>query len=66
MGIKPLKRGGTRQGAGRKADDDAQNLERVNIMLDAVSLSRLRAFGNGNLSLGVRRAAALTAKPAAK
>lgn len=51
-------RGGPGRGQGLKAADGATGLKRTNITIDAESASILRAFGDGDLSLGIRRAAA--------
>lgn len=60
--VEPLRgtrepRGGARAGAGRKAADGAAGMTRVNVMLDAHSITKLRELGGGNLSVGVRVAA---------
>ncbi|MBS0353711.1 MAG: hypothetical protein JSR83_07380 [Proteobacteria bacterium] len=49
--------GGARQGAGRKPDT-AEPMHRKNVTLDAKSIVILRRFGNGDLSQGIRDAAA--------
>ncbi len=51
-------RGGAGRGQGVKAADGAKNLKRRNITIDDDSADALRAFGDGDLSLGIRRAAA--------
>lgn len=51
-------RGGPGRGQGLKADDGAANLTRKQVMLDADTVTALTALGDGNLSLGIRRAAA--------
>jgi len=51
-------RGGPGRGQGVKAADGATGLKRTNITIDAESATTLRAFGDGDLSLGIRRAAA--------
>lgn len=59
--IEPLRgvhRGGARAGGGVKAADGAQNLIRKNVTLDQASIDALRVLGGGDLSLGIRRAAA--------
>ena len=43
--------------AGRPATDSATGLIRKQVMLDQASVDALTALGDGNLSLGVRRAA---------
>lgn len=50
--------GGPGRGQGLKAVDGATGLERKNISIDPASAETLRAFGDGDLSLGIRRAAA--------
>lgn len=50
--------GGAGRGQGIKAADGAANLKRTNITIDPTSADTLRAFGDGDLSLGIRRAAA--------
>ena len=49
--------GGPGRGQGIKAADGATGLKRTNITIDAASAETLRAFGDGDLSLGIRRAA---------
>jgi hypothetical protein len=49
--------GGAGRGQGLKAADGAIGLMRKNISIDQTSVDALRAFGNGDLSLGVRLAA---------
>lgn len=51
-------RGGARAGAGRVTADGAQGVIRKNVTLDQVSIDKLRTLGGGDLSLGIRRAAA--------
>jgi hypothetical protein len=50
--------GGPGRGQGAKAADGATGLKRVNVSLDEASIETLRKFGDGELSLGIRRAAA--------
>lgn len=50
--------GGAGRGQGRPAADGATNLSRKNVSLDGATIERLRALGDGDLSLGIRRAAA--------
>ena len=50
--------GGPGRGQGLKAADGATGLKRTNITIDDDSKAALRAFGDGDLSLGIRRAAA--------
>lgn len=52
-------RGGSGRGQGRKTADGVGSVERKNVTLDAESIEALRAYGEGDLSLGIRRAAAL-------
>lgn len=52
------KRGGAGRGQGRKSVDGATGLKRRNITIDDVRADILRDFGgDGDLSLGIRRAA---------
>lgn len=50
--------GGPGRGQGVKAADGATGLKRTNITIDAESADVLRTFGDGDLSLGIRLAAA--------
>ena len=50
--------GGPGRGQGVKAADGAQGVKRRNISIDDASVDVLRQFGDGDLSLGIRRAAA--------
>lgn len=50
--------GGPGRGQGVKAADGATGLKRVNVSLDDASIEALRQLGDGELSLGIRRAAA--------
>lgn len=52
----PKSHGGKRKGAGKPAFFDAPML-RKNVMLDAVTIAKLKKLGNGNLSEGIRQAA---------
>ena len=52
-------RGGAGRGQGRKPADGVGAVERKNVTLDAESIETLRAYGEGDLSLGIRRAAGL-------
>lgn len=52
-------RGGAGRGQGRKPADGVCAVERKNVTLDAESIDTLRAYGDGDLSLGIRRAAGL-------
>jgi hypothetical protein len=56
---KKLARGGARPGAGRPTPDNVRNTRAHQVTLDAASEATLRALGEGNLSAGIRRAAAL-------
>ena len=49
--------GGAGRGQGLKAADGATDLKRTNITIDPASADTLRAFGDGDLSLGIRRTA---------
>lgn len=51
------KRGGAGRGQGRKPADGAVGLARKNITIDRERAEALRAIGDGDLSLGIRRAA---------
>lgn len=55
IGMKKSNRGGNRAGAGRKPLGD-KNLRRHNVMLSDAHVERAEEIGEGNLSLGVRRA----------
>ena len=50
--------GGPGRGQGIKASDGATGLKRRNISIDDASADTLRQFGDGDLSLGIRCAAA--------
>lgn len=50
-------RGGPGRGQGRKSADGATGLKRRSISIDDASADILRRFGDGDLSLGIRRAA---------
>lgn len=50
-------RGGPGRGQGIKAADGATGLKRRNITIDDASADVLREYGNGDLSVGIRRAA---------
>jgi hypothetical protein len=52
-------KGGPGRGQGRKAADGATCLKRTNISIDPDSAGILRAIGDDDLSLGIRRAAAM-------
>lgn len=49
------KPGGTRPGAGRKPDPVAGKTITKNVTLDALTIEKLKAYGDGNLSLGIRK-----------
>lgn len=52
------RRGGAREGAGRKAQTgDGGPLRRCTATLDETSIALLTAYGDGELSEGIRRAA---------
>ena len=55
--------GGAGRCQGIKAADGVTNLKRTNITIDPASADTLRAFGDGDLSLGIRRAAAHIKNP---
>jgi len=55
----PKRHGGPGRGQGLKAADGATGLKRRNISIDDASADILRAYGDGDLSLGIRRAAVL-------
>lgn len=50
--------GGTRPNAGRKAPYTHGKTLRYTVTLDQASAIKLAAFGGGNLSVGIRKAAA--------
>jgi hypothetical protein len=50
-------RGGPGRGGGRKTTDGVTGLKRRNVSLDDASVAVLRELGDGDLSLGIRRAA---------
>lgn len=50
--------GGARPGGGKRPADGAQGVVRKNVTLDQASIDALRALGDGDLSLGIRLAAA--------
>lgn len=50
--------GGPGRGQGIKAADGATGLKRRSISIDDASAATLRQLGNGNLSVGIRLAAA--------
>jgi hypothetical protein len=50
--------GGAQPGSGRPTADGVRGMRRVNVMLDDASAEKLRTLGDGELSLGIRRAAA--------
>jgi hypothetical protein len=60
MGQKKTKarHGGAGRNQGRKTEDGTRELKRLNVMLDVESVERARRFGDGNLSLGIRKAIA--------
>lgn len=60
---RPVVHGGSREGAGRPAETtDGGTLERKSVTLDATTVRTLKAFGDGELSNGIRRAARLVAR----
>lgn len=56
------RRGGAGRGQGRKPADGATDLKRRNISIDDARAELLRRLGDGDLSLGIRRAADAVAK----
>lgn len=50
-------RGGARLGGGRKTSDGVDGVVRKNVTLDHATINKMRAIGDGDLSLGIRRAA---------
>jgi len=48
--------GGKREGAGRPTEDDAEGLKRVIVMLNEHHVEAAKKRGDGNVSLGIRRA----------
>jgi hypothetical protein len=50
--------GGAGRGGGRKCLDGATDTKRRNVSIDDASADVLRGLGDGDLSLGIRRAAA--------
>ena len=48
--------GGKREGSGRPTEDDAQGLKRVMVMLTDQHVEAAKKRGDGNVSLGIRRA----------
>lgn len=54
--VKAERRGGAREGGGRKAEDEAEDTKRYNVSLDAPTAKKAKKLGDGNLSLGIRRA----------
>jgi len=48
--------GGPGRGQGIKAADGATGLKRVNVSLDEASIAAAKALGDGEVSLGIRRA----------
>lgn len=54
--MRKKQRGGPREGAGRKAEDEAEGTKRYNVSLDAQTVKKAKKLGDGNLSLGIRKA----------
>ena len=54
--MKKPRHGGPREGAGRKAEDGADGTKRYNVSLDAMTAKKANKLGDGNLSLGLRKA----------
>lgn len=63
--VEIVSRGGARKNSGVKPADGATGLKRTSITIDAKSAQILRGFGDGDLSLGIRRAAACISAKAA-
>lgn len=55
----PKPRGGARKGAGRKTADGTSGMHKRSVSLDDATIGGLTALGEGELSLGIRRAWAL-------
>ena len=51
------KHGGARRNAGRKSELPSETLFRCQVMLDEMTLRRLRVLGGGNVSRAIRDAA---------
>lgn len=49
--------GGSRKGAGRKAQDAGKGLQRYQVYLDDLTIRKANRYGEGNVSLGLRRLA---------
>lgn len=58
MTSRATNRGGRRPGAGRKAADGAKAVRRYTVTLDAAADKAARKLGDGDRSLGIRRALA--------
>lgn len=56
MKRKETKHGGPRKGAGRPTEDEAECTKRYNVSLDRETVKRAKKLGDGNLSLGIRKA----------
>ena len=56
------RRGGAGRNQGRKTEDGTRGLKRLNVTLDVESVERARRLGDGNVSLGLRKAVAETAE----
>jgi hypothetical protein len=54
--MKKQQHGGPREGAGRKAEDKAEGTKRYNVSLDDPTVKKAKKLGEGNLSLGLRKA----------
>ena len=57
--LMPPTHGGAREGAGRPSADGAENLTRHQVLLDPDTLEICKSLGNGQLSPGIRKAAAI-------
>jgi hypothetical protein len=58
MKKKKDRRGGPGRNQGRKTADGAHDLKRINVMLDDSTIGKANDIGEGNLSLGIRKAVA--------
>ena len=48
--------GGPRKGSGRPTEDKAGKTKRYNVSLDRETVRKAEKIGDGNLSLGIRKA----------
>lgn len=63
MNIPKSKRGGAREGAGRKTLDGTESLKPMLVTLDVQTVNKARAIGSNNLSEGIRRSVAAMPEP---